>query len=160
MTNQLEEKYIAMIKENKEEFYRLAYSYVKNEQDALDVIGEATYKGLKSLGKLKNDSYLKTWFYRIVINEGISVLRKKSKMVYDTDFIEAVVKESENGTEFIDLYKGIDKLPEKYKTVLILKYMKAMKISEIAEVLSTNENTVKSRLKRSMERLKLIMEVS
>lgn len=80
---QLEEKkYVNMIKENKEEFYKLAYSHVKNEHDALDIVSEATYRGLQSLHTLREVDYMKTWFYRILINESNKALRKKRRKLY------------------------------------------------------------------------------
>lgn len=41
----------------KGKYYRIAYSYVKNEHDALDIVGEATYKGLRTLGTLREANY-------------------------------------------------------------------------------------------------------
>ncbi|WP_432663690.1 sigma-70 family RNA polymerase sigma factor [Wukongibacter baidiensis] len=157
MTNQLEEEFINMVKDNKEDFYRLAYSYVKNEQDALDIVGEATYKGLNSLNKLRERKYMKTWFYRILINESIAVVRKNKTIVYDTEFIETITEDVLDKDEILDLYNSLDKLSHKYKTVIILKYMKQMRINEIAEILNMNSNTVKTRLKRGVDKLKLIM---
>ncbi len=157
VTNQLEEEFINMVKDNKEDFYRLAYSYVKNEQDALDIVGEATYKGLNSLNKLRERKYMKTWFYRILINESIAVVRKNKTIVYDTEFIETITEDVLDKDEILDLYNSLDKLSHKYKTVIILKYMKQMRINEIAEILNMNSNTVKTRLKRGVDKLKLIM---
>ncbi len=157
VATQLKDEFISMAKENQEEFYKLAYSYVKNEQDALDVVGESIYKALNSLGKLRERRYIKTWFYRILINESITVLRKNKAVVLDTPFIETIAKSALDKDEIMDLYNSLDKLDEKYKTVVILRYMKGMPIDEIAEVLNMNSNTVKTRLKRGVDKLKKIM---
>lgn len=157
MTNQLEEEFIIMVKENKEDFYKLAYSYVKNEQDALDIVGESTYKALNSLNRLRERKYMKTWFYRILINESIAVIRKNKTVIYDTEFIETITKDVFDKDEILDLYNSLDKLSQKYKNVIILKYIKGMQINEIAEILDMNSNTVKTRLKRGVDRLKSIM---
>lgn len=157
MTNQLEEEFIIMVKENKEDFYKLAYSYVKNEQDALDIVGESTYKALNSLNRLRESKYMKTWFYRILINESITVIRKNKTVIYDTEFIETITKDVFDKDEILDLYNSLDKLSQKYKNVIILKYIKGMQINEIAEILDMNSNTVKTRLKRGVDRLKSIM---
>ncbi|WP_331666942.1 sigma factor [Metaclostridioides mangenotii] len=55
----------AFIIENRENFYRVAYSYVRNEQDALDIIQDSIYKALNSVEILKEIKFIKTWFYRI-----------------------------------------------------------------------------------------------
>lgn len=157
MIIQLEEEFITMVKENKEDFYRLAYSYVKNEQEALDVVSESTYKALNSLNKIREKKYMKTWFCKILINESITAIRKKKNFVYDTQFIEAITEDIEDKDQILDLYNSIDQLSEKYKTVIILKYLKQMQINEIAEILQMNSNTVRTRLKRGVEQLKLVM---
>lgn len=157
MTNQLEEEFIKMIKDNKEDFYKVAYSYVKNEQQALDIIGEATYKSLNSLSKIRERKYMKTWFYRIIINESISSNRKNKNIVYDTQILENMTADEIDQDEILDLYNAIDELSDKYKTVILLKYMKQMKTKEIADILNMNINTVKVRVKRGVDKLKLIM---
>lgn len=48
------ERFAQEVLARKEKFYRIAYAYVKNEEDALDIVSEATYKGLKSLHTLKS----------------------------------------------------------------------------------------------------------
>ena len=57
--------------------------------------------------------------------------------------------------ENIDLQKALDELPEKYKTIVILRYFEDMKISEIAQVLDENTNTIKTRLYKALDKLKL-----
>ena len=49
------------LQSDKARYYRIAYSYVKNEQDALDIVGDATYKALLNLRSLKNPEYFGTW---------------------------------------------------------------------------------------------------
>lgn len=146
-----------MIKENKEEFYKLAYSHVKNEHDALDIVSEATYRGLQSLHTLREVDYMKTWFYRILINESIKALRKKKKIIYDTQYIEAAKEVAVDHEEIMDLYRAVDKLPEKYRSIIILKYLKQMQIDQIADIVQLNQNTVKTRLRRGIKELKFLM---
>lgn len=57
-------------------YYRLAYSYVHNEQDALDIVQESAYKAMRDCRSVQNDAYLGTWLYRIVINTALEFLRK------------------------------------------------------------------------------------
>lgn len=63
----------------KENIYRLAFSYVKNAEDALDIVQESIYKAISSKDSLENTDYIKTWFYRIVVNTSIDFLRKKGR---------------------------------------------------------------------------------
>lgn len=59
-----------------ERFYRLAYSYVQNREDALDVVQESACKAIRDCGQVKNTDFLSTWIYRIVINTSLDLLRK------------------------------------------------------------------------------------
>ena len=63
ITKQMYESWMV---EHGQRFYRMAYSYMKNEQDALEVISEATYKGLKNLHRLREPDFFVTWMTRII----------------------------------------------------------------------------------------------
>ena len=65
-----------MIESNQERYYKVAFSYVKNREDALDIVHDAIVKALQSFHTLRNPAYAKTWFYRILINESLSFLRQ------------------------------------------------------------------------------------
>ena len=54
--------------DNYSRYYRLAFSYVKNESDAMDIVQEAAYKAIYKSSTLKNPEYAGTWICRIVIN--------------------------------------------------------------------------------------------
>lgn len=58
----------------KENYYRLKYSYVRNPEDALDIVQESAYKAISSAESLKNPDYIKTWLYRIVVNTSLDFL--------------------------------------------------------------------------------------
>ena len=60
------------------DFYRLAYSYVKDRDAALDVVQESIVKALTKAGSLREPAYVKTWFYRILVNESITWFRQGS----------------------------------------------------------------------------------
>ena len=66
---------------HQEEFYRLAYSYVKNRDAALDVVQESIVKALAKSDTLRRPEYLKTWFYRILLNESMNHHRRAKRLV-------------------------------------------------------------------------------
>lgn len=70
-----------VLTENYRQLYRLAYGYVGNEEDALDIVQESAYKAIREADKLKTPAFAKTWIYRIVINTAISQLRKRRETV-------------------------------------------------------------------------------
>ncbi|MGM9929359.1 MAG: RNA polymerase sigma factor [Bacillus sp. (in: firmicutes)] len=148
-----------LITEQKESYYRLAYSYVKNEQDALDIIQESIHKALLSLDKINDPTALKSWFYKIVVRTSLDLLRKRKKWIPTED---NQFETSENGQvdhyTDLDLRKAIDELPHKYKTIIILRYFEDFKIDEIADVLDEKVSTIKTRLYKAHKMLRLKVE--
>ncbi|CRK81237.1 RNA polymerase sigma factor [Neobacillus massiliamazoniensis] len=147
-----------LVLENKEKFYRLAYSYVKNENDALDIIQESIHKALKGIHTLENPQALKSWFYRIVVTTSLDLLRKKKKeMIVDDDTLEFFIPKRNDTYENVDLTRLLNDLPPKYRTVIILKFFEDLKIREIAEILNEKENTIKTRLYKGLKLMRLEM---
>lgn len=150
---------IEYIKDNQEKLYRIAFSYSKNEEAALDIVQEAITKALKNINKLREESYIKTWFYRILINEALQYIRKNKRILTcELEAIENKVDCNVDLAEGLDIYKYVQNLNEKLKTVIILRFFEDMKISEIARITKTNESTVKSRLYKGLKELKRLIE--
>lgn len=148
-----------LIKENKEDLYKIAYSYVKNKEDAIDIMQECSYKAMLYISKLKNPEYFKTWITKIVINCSIDSLKVKSNELYFEDGIESTVEQKSISTdEKLDLHNAIDLLGEKYRTAIILKYFRGMSIKNISDVMDIPQNTVKTYLKRGKESLSKILK--
>ena len=132
--------------------YRLAYSYVHIEYDALDIVQESAYKAIKNSHSLKKPQYVGTWIYRIVINESISFLRKHKQQtveLYEAD------GEVEDCYADLDLRQALEQLEPLDKTVVVLRFFEGMQLNQIAQTLDENLSTVKSRLYRSLKKLKL-----
>lgn len=143
--------------DNQEMFYRFAYSYVRNQQDALDVVQESICKAIRYEKDLKDEAAMKTWFCRIILNTAMDLYRKDKKVVYinDQDWIDFA---SEPEYQDFDLQKALDELPEKYKTVIVLRFFEDMKIEEVAKVLDENVNSVKTRLYAALKKLRITLE--
>jgi RNA polymerase sigma factor, sigma-70 family len=140
----------------RDKLYRLAYCYVKNEQEALDIISEATYKGYLAYGKLQSMAYFDTWMSRIVINTAIDHLRRNKRMTYIEDQGKELAAPAQGATleEKMDLYDALDRLAPEEKTYIILKFFVSLSFKEMAQVLSLSENTVKTRFYRIIKKLK------
>lgn len=146
-----------LIKSEKEYLYKMAYLYVKNEDEALEVLQETACRGFVSIGKLKKHEFFKTWITRILINSAADYIKKKSNVVpLEENVIEG--KENAGVEEKIDLYSAIDLLRDNYKTVIIMKYFNDMKIAEISEIINVPEGTVKTYLSRAKNELKDILK--
>ncbi len=140
--------------ENYSRYYRLAYSYVKNESDAMDIVQEAACKAIYKSSTLKSPEYVGTWICRIVINEAYNMLLRKQKEVYSADEVE---RSSEDCYEDIDLHQAIQQLKEEEQTIIYLRYYEDKQLDEIAEITQEKLSTVKSRLYRAMNKLKIAL---
>lgn len=152
------ESYIELIKNNQEYLYKIAYSYVKNEERALDIISETTYRGISNIKKLKKAEFFKTWITRILINVAVNEIKKEEKYIYTDEDNPLIVDEKvPNICENLDLYEAMDKLKDKYKTAIMLRYFNDMTLDEVSEVMEIPVNTVKSHLRRGKEALRVYL---
>lgn len=134
--------------------YRTAYLYVRNREDALDVIQETAYKAFSSISHLRNESFFLTWITKILIHCAYDVLKKKRNLVAleDEGFLQRC-----NTEEKLDLIEAIKKLPEKTQTSIILFYYYNMNLKEIAQIIEAPENTVKTYLSRGKKQLRKLL---
>lgn len=156
MAHIAENELIEYIKANQNKLYKIAFTYTRNQELALDVVQEAITKALENIGKIKNEEYVKTWFYRILINEALKTI-KRNKNFSEYELIDNevyITSNEENIVENMDIYNNIQMLNDKLKTVVILRFFENLKIEEIAVITKTNINTVKSRLYKGLNELK------
>ena len=153
MAQDIYDRTVSYILENQNRFYRLAYSYVRSEDVALDVVQSAICKGLEKCFGLKNPEALGTWFYRIVVNEALQYLRKsrKESVSPDGELPEQAYHEPAYERQR-EVYEEVMRLAEPMKTVVVLHFYEGLTLKQISEVTDTNLNTVKSRLYSALNR--------
>ncbi|MFC4323270.1 sigma-70 family RNA polymerase sigma factor [Litchfieldia salsa] len=141
-----------------DQLYRTAYLYVRNREDALDVVQETSYKAFLSISQLKNEAFFLTWLTKILINCSYDILRKSKKELPLNSVIELTLDgKSERRAETLDLLEAINTLNENHKNAIILFYFHDLPIGEIAKVMNLPENTIKTHLRRGKERLKKLL---
>ncbi|SFL41022.1 RNA polymerase sigma-70 factor, ECF subfamily [Gracilibacillus orientalis] len=140
-----------------DQLYRTAYIYVRNREDALDIVQETSFKAFLSIGQLKNEKFFLTWLTKILINCSYDLLKKSKKELPWNNITELTADKKENIEEYLDLLEAINRLDEKHKNAIILFYFQDLPISEIAKVLNIPENTVKTYLSRGKRRLKKML---
>lgn len=146
------------VMQNKENFYRLAYSYVQNPDDALDIVQDSIHKAITS-ETLKDQKAIKSWFYKIIVNTSLDFLRRKKKItVVDDTTIQLHMKGREDHYKDIDLHQALNELLPEYRIVIVLRYFEDLKIEEVAEILELNINTVKTRIYKALKILRIQME--
>ena len=159
MGNKDIEKLIAdYVIEHQQSLYRLAYSYVKNEQDALDIVQDAIIKAISSKETLKHPEFMKTWIYTIVANTALDYIRRHKKVIVsDDEFLSSLDTGNVDQYQDIDLQKALNELPADYRSIIVLRYFEDLKIEDVANVLGENINTVKTRLYKALEKLRIQM---
>ena len=145
-----------LLKSEKEKLYRMAYTYVKNEDDALEVFQQTVLQAIESVHQVKEPHYFSTWLVRICINKALAFLKNNKKLVYMDEVEE---RNLENGAtadvaEQLDVSNALDSLPEKFKTALMLRYYQDFTVKQIATVMECPEGTVKTTLHRGLAMLK------
>lgn len=152
-----ENELLRTIDQHKKQLYRIAYSYVKNEQDALDVIQETVCKALANQHTLKEPAFMKSWLIRILINCALDICKRSAKVqniapdVLENQFSE----DASNLDELIDLRNAIEALGEPQKTLIQLRFYEDLTLEETARVMEMPLGTVKSHIYRTLNRLKL-----
>lgn len=149
-----------------------ARGLVKNDADAEDVAQEAVLKAFKGISHFRGEAKFSTWLIQIAINEAKMKLRKDRRHLYDSieegqpgddgdyvprDFADwrEIPSEALQRKEIRDaLNKALDSLPDKYRTVLVLRDVQQLSIKETAQVLGITEVSVKTRLSRARLQLR------
>lgn len=151
----LYEKSIQYILENQDRFYRVAYSYTRHQEDALDVVQSAVCKALEAYESIQNEDAVKTWFYKILINECLALLKKRKRLLLSDESSEREEVYYEKGYEQDDgLEKELDRLETDVQVIIKLRYFEELSLKEISRITGLKLNTVKTKLYRGLKQLK------
>lgn len=138
-----------------EDVYRMAFVYVKNKDDALDIVQEVAYQAFKKFHTLKEIQYFKTWLIKITIRCSIDLIRDKKKSTNGiVGSIEFLPSDEGDISLSITLKNLLEMLDEDEKSVVLLKYYQDYTFKAISNVLNLPVSTVKSILYRSLEKLR------
>lgn len=131
--------------------YKIARTYLKNDEDAADAIQDTILSCYENLLSLKNNRYFKTWLTRILINKCRDILSRKKRMLCSDTIPETVVYEEDYETA--EWNQVLAPLDEKYRLILLLYYMEGFNTREIGQILNLSVSTVKTRLQRGRQLL-------
>lgn len=148
------ERLIQYILDNQDRFYRIAYSYTRHQEDALDAVQSAVCKALEAHESIKNADAVKTWFYRILINECLMVLKKRNKVVLTADAVEQEAYYEKGYEQGGDIEKELDALDIDVQGIIRLRFFEEMSLKEISSITGLNLSTVKTKLYRGLKLLK------
>lgn len=148
----LQEKVEAQILASYQSLYRLAYSYVKNPDDAMDMVQEAVCKAIARSGDVRSEDAIHAWLCRIVVNSSLDFLHKKAREVT----VETMPEETaEDRYQDGDTLRALDVLDQRERTVIVLRFFQDLRLQDIAQITGDNLSTVKTILYRSLKKLKV-----
>lgn len=150
-----EEAFLTLFQAYEIDIYRMAYLYVKNKDDALDVVQETAYRSFKKISTLKNPEFFKTWLIKIAKSYATDVLRRQKKVIYlnpeNTDFIDSDDQDLPLALSLQDL---LETLNEGEKSIIIWRFYYGYTLKEISEIEGSPLGTVKSVLYRALAKLR------
>jgi RNA polymerase sigma factor, sigma-70 family len=152
--------YALMIRKYNQRLYRIALSIINSESEVEDVMQTAYIKAYENLDRFKFESSFSTWITRILINESLMYLKKQEQIarlksenffpeLHQKSIVQTPLMNVINSELKTILELSIRKLPEKYKTVFIMRELENMSVSETMECLGISEANVKIRLNRA-----------
>lgn len=143
-----------IIKRNSNMVYRLAFSQMKNRDDANDVYQDVFLRFIKRQPQFENEQHERAWFIRVTLNCSKTSLTSfwKTKVCEIDESFEAQEVEKE------DLTFALNKLSKKYRAVIHLFYYEDMSIKDIAQSLNISEGNAGMMLSRARKKLKEILE--
>lgn len=118
LRHQVEEKLLTSY----ESMYRIAFTYVKNADDALDIVQDSAYKAIKNAKSVKQEEYIETWIYRIVMNCAVDFLKRNRKEMATERLEELHHMETTDKYMDFDTIRALDVLNEKERAVIILRF--------------------------------------
>ena len=139
--------------------YSLAFSIVRNDSDAGEIISDSIYRAYKNLDTLKNENSFKPWILRIVHNTAVEMVRKNSKTIPMEETPAASDDSPENDIiTRLTVHEAVNNLKQPYRTVVVLFYYENLSVSKIAQITSTSIVNVKKQLSRARKMLREILK--
>lgn len=151
-----------------QKLYRVIRTYLRDSEDIRDAMQDTYLKAFDKLHQFHGDSAFATWLIRIGINEALQRIRKNKVVEFhgnaeaiDKKIIQLPAGKQMNPEHSVIMQEtkkllenAIDELPEKYRTIYVMREIEGMNISEVANCLGLTENNVKVRHHRSKTLIK------
>lgn len=162
--------FASLIGRYQDRVFRLLSRYTRDVAECEDLAQEVFLKVFRKLHTFHQDSAFFTWLYRIAVNTATDHLSRRARrrlaLVEDETKLDTGTPRSPSSpvdqamidAELVQVTRTIlDKLPEKYRTILVLREYEDLSYTDIANLLELNLGTVESRLFRARQRFKLLL---
>ncbi len=154
--------FIEIIKPLEKKMYVIAKSRLKNEEDIKDAIQETIYLGYKSIKQLRDESKFESWIISILINN-CNKFYKNNYNNYHISLDDSQLNKGDDNQYIkieykIDFFMLLELLDNIEKEIFTLFYVEEFTINKISDILNINENTIKTKLRRSRQKIQSYVE--
>ena len=164
-----EDAFSILIRQYQGRLLSIAYGITLDREESREIVQEVFLKVFQKISTFKRQSSLSTWLHRITVNQCLNWRRKwkrrarwQHQSIDQEDGSSLDIESDEAGPESLlrnkqisgILKKGLDKLPEKARAVLVLKEVEGLSYEEIGDLLGINKGTVSSRIFYAREKLR------
>jgi RNA polymerase sigma factor (sigma-70 family) len=134
---------------------RLAYGMLQNPHDAEDAVQEATFKAWRAYARFRDGGDLRAWFLTIVANECRQRRRNRWWSVVKLGDWKLEKSDRSDDVAGIDLRRALNRLPERMKLAVVLRYYLDLPFDDVGRVLGVSSKAAKARVHRALTRLRV-----
>lgn len=153
-----EDAFYQLISLHRRKLYGIAYSYLRNEADALEVVQETVCRAWSKCTQLKDPDSFMPWLIRILINCSIDEQKRRRRITPEVSMDTTTGTAEMISVERMDLEMALEQMKPKYRHVLMLKYYQDMTLTDIAKVLDRPEGTIKTWLHQGLKQIRKQMD--
>jgi RNA polymerase sigma-70 factor (ECF subfamily) len=170
------EAFEALVRRETPRLLAVARRLLRNEEDARDAVQDGFISAFRSLDDFGGRCQVSTWLHRITVNAALMKLRSRRRKPEDPieDLLPSFLEDGHHARhphEWRDtgeallasredrafVRAAIDRLPDSYRTVLLLRDIEELDTAEVAQVLGVSDNVVKVRLHRARQALRTLL---
>lgn len=161
-------KFSYFIEKYKDMAFSIAFRIINNREDAEEIVQDSFLRAFKSLKKFRFDSKFSTWFYRIVVNNSLSKLKREKQDTRNIDIdkvpdsiienVESVYKCLIQADQQKFITYALSELCIEDRLLLTLYYLNENSIEEIAEITNISQATLKMKIHRARKKMYIVLE--
>jgi RNA polymerase sigma factor (sigma-70 family) len=161
-------KFSYFIDKYKDMAFSIAFRIVSNREDAEEIVQDSFLKAFKALNKFRHDSKFSTWFYRIVVNNSLSKIKRDRKESCDIDLdkvsdviiehVEVVYKSLTHADQQKFINIALNELSVEDRLLLTLYYLNENSIEEITEITDISQENLKMKIHRARKKMYIVLE--
>jgi RNA polymerase sigma-70 factor (ECF subfamily) len=147
-----ESRFRKLIERNGDSVHKMAFSYLRNKEDADDAFQEVFLRYLAGRREFADEAHERAWFMRVTIN--VCHTHHRSFWFRKREPFDAYVDKGKEDEYTSELFYAVMKLSRKLRVTVHLFYYEGYSVREISEILGVNESTICSRLMQARAKLK------